>query len=108
MLRILLTLQVLLVPQVVQFNYPVWDEGLEGFDRQAYIWNGINDGFDIGWLDYAQPTHYDNPSIPTVEWQDIAITNWIVKCHKKGFLLGPFTESNCPIKNLFFALSSLF
>ena len=93
----------LLVPQVVQFNYPVWDEGLVGFDRRAYIWNGISDGFDIGWLDNARPIYYDNPSIPTTGIQDVAITNWIVKCHKKGFLLGPFTASNCPIKDLFFA-----
>ena len=65
----------------------MWDEGLVGFDRQAYIWNGITDGFDIGWLEAAQPTYYDDPCIPTIPEQDIAITNWIVKCHTKGFCL---------------------
>ena len=54
-------------------------------------------------MEDAQPIHYDNPSIPTVLSQDIFITNWILKCHAKGFLLGPFTESNCPIKNLYFS-----
>ena len=98
-----MTLQIVLVPHVVNFNFPVWNEALAGFDRDAYIWNGINDGFDIGWLENAQPTYYENPTIPTVESQDIFITNWIVKCHKKGFLLGPFTASNCPFKNLIFA-----
>ena len=102
-LRILLTLQVLLVPHVVEFNYPVWNEGLQGFEKEAYIWNGINDGFELGWLEGAQPKYYDDPCIPTVLSQDIFITNWIVKCHAKRFLLGPFTKSNCPFKNLFFA-----
>ena len=102
-LKILLSLQLLVVPNVVNFNYPVWNEALDGFERDAYIWNGINDGFDIGWIDGAEPAYYANPSIPTVHSQDIFITNWIVKCHAKGFLLGPFTESNCPFKKLIFA-----
>ena len=57
----------------------------------------------MGWLDEAEPIHYDNPSVTTCRSQQVFITNWLVNCHKKGFLLGPFSQANCPFKNLVFS-----
>ena len=34
--------------------------------------------------------------VPTTVPQDLSITNWIVKCHQKGFLLGPFQDELLP------------
>ena len=101
--RTLALLKVLLLPAPVGFNYPLWRDGLQGFDREDYIWNGIKFGFDIGWIPNTTPTYTDDPVLPTSVGQDIAITNWIVKCHKKGFLLGPFTDDTLPYTVVYLA-----
>ena len=87
-LRILLSLQVLLIPQLYNSTTHSRKMVLSG-DRKTYILSGINDGFDMGWLEHAYPYHYNTPGIPTTEIQDVLITNWIVKCHSNGIILGP-------------------
>ena len=99
----LLILQIFTVPAPVGFNFNVWKDGLQGYEDAQYIWAGINDGFDIGWIQGAEPTYVENPYIPVSDDQQLAITRWIVKRHAAGILLGPFTTQNCPFKKLHFS-----
>ena len=102
-LNVLLSLSILVAPRPVGFNYAVWEDAMEGYGDAAYIWRGINDGFDIGWLDGMEPDFGQDPTLPTTESDDFEITQWIVKRHASGILLGPFTEESCPFPQLYFA-----
>ena len=98
------SLQTLVVPKPVGFNYDIWESELASYDDAPYILQGIHDGFDIGLMDNPpEPTHIDNPTLPTTLKMDEWITNWILKSVTKGFLLGPFTEQTVPIKNLVYS-----
>ena len=97
-------MQTLFVPKPVGFNYDVWATELSDYHDATYILQGISDGFDIGLMsDPPQPTYSDNPTLPVNPCLDTWILDWIIKCINKGFLLGPFTESNCPVKDVYFS-----
>ena len=87
---VLFFLYVLTVPIPVGFNYDVWNDALYGYSDYNFVWNGIHDGFDIGWIPNAEPTYVDNPYIPVSEPAQFAITRWLIKRHASGILLGPF------------------
>ena len=99
----LLLLCVFTAPTPVGFNYEVWKDGLQGYPDAPYIWDGINNGFDIGWIQGAEPTFVDAPYIPVSTDQQLSITRWLVKRHAAGILLGPFTAENCPFKQLYYS-----
>ena len=92
-----------MVPQPAQFNYPVWDSGLSNYFDREYIWQGINDGFDIGWIDGAEPTYVQSPHLKTSQEDQYSIAQWIVERHASGILLGPFTDDTCPFDNVHFS-----
>ena len=100
---VLFFLYVLTVPIPVGFNYDVWNDALYGYSDYNFVWNGIHDGFDIGWIPNAEPTYVDNPYIPVSEPAQFAITRWLIKRHASGVLLGPFTVDNCPFAELHFS-----
>ena len=96
-ISILIFLTVLFQPNPVGFNYPVWQKTLNEYHDAEYVWQGINDGFDIGWIDGAQPDYVDVPQLSSDKDEQLDITKWLVKRHASGVLLGPFAEDNCPV-----------
>ena len=72
-------LNVVLLPQPAQFNYLVWNSGLSDYVDREYIWHGINDGFDIGWIDGAEPTYVESPHLKTSQEDQYSIAQWIVE-----------------------------
>ena len=99
----LAALSVVLVPQSIGFNYNLWSNSLDDYFDKYYILSGISDGFDIGWIDGTEPTYVHNPTIQTSDVDKLDILNWVLKRHASGILLGPFTDQNCPFKNLHFS-----
>ena len=102
-IHLLLLLTVVLVPKPVGFQVEAWENGLQGYSDADYILSGIQDGFDIGWIDGAEPTRVRDPYIPTSETEKLEITRWIAKRHASGILLGPFTEKTCPFDDVYYA-----
>ena len=100
---VLFFLYVLTVPVPVAFNYDVWHDAMYGYSDYNFVWNGINDGFDIGWIPNAEPTYEPDPYIPVSEASQFAITRWLLKRHAAGILLGPFTVDTCPYPDLHFS-----
>ena len=91
MIYLLLSVQTLLVPKPVGFNFDLWESGLEGYYEKEYILQGIQDGFDIGLLDnHPEPTYIEYPSVPTDPTQDLAIADWLEKNVKKRFFVRAF------------------
>ena len=96
-------LNVVTVPFTPDFNYNVWEYALHGYSDAKWVLDGIYSRFDIGWIDGKEPTHVDNPSIPTTSHEKLDITLWLDKRHAAGQLLGPFTEDTCPYKDAHFS-----
>lgn len=82
----------------------MWQQALVNYHDRQWLLPGLLEGYDIGLRENVpQVTYTANPTLPTDKWMDIAITNWVIKCANKGFLLGPFTADNCPFDRLFFS-----
>ena len=103
MFYLLVFLNVVATPFTPGFNYDIWRDALDGYEDAKWVWDGITTRFDIGWIDGAEPTHVDNPFIPTTPQEQLDITLWLVKRHDAGQLLGPFTDETCPIKDVHFS-----
>ena len=69
------------------------------------IVTNLVDGFDIGLKEdfiepVGAPSDQYGPVLPTSAEVQLAITQWLAKGVAKGYILGPFTNQNNPIKNL--------
>ena len=53
------------------------------------IWNEIHGRVSLCLSKDAVPIAIDNSTVTTTYEQGGAITDWLVKWHEKGFLLGP-------------------
>ena len=88
-------------PPPSRFDIRVWVKALHKHPDQQYFWfiiDGISRGFDIG-NNGIIPTG-KRRNLPTNNFEKIKITQWLFKGVTKGYILGPFTDANLPIKNL--------
>ena len=79
------------MPVYKQFNIPLWKKYLKNYSKREYIINGLINGFSLNIRTDIKPTFQMCNILGTLN-QQIKITQWIVKRHAKGQLLGPFTK----------------
>ena len=95
------TIPIRFKPPISRFNVVKWEFELRDhpdLDFKKFILNGLGNGFAIG-NNGTIPTGKDR-NLPTSDVQKEAITHWLFSGVKKGHILGPFTDANCPIKNV--------
>ena len=95
------TIPVRYKPPISRFNVAKWEFELKDnpdSEFKSFILNGLSNGFAIG--NNGTIATGKDKNLPTSEVKKVAITNWLFSGVKKGFILGPFTEGNCPIKNV--------
>lgn len=66
--------------------------------RGQFVVDGLaNGGFDIGVVDEFEIPLTSDKQLPSLDFgQRYAITNWLVNCIAKGFVIGPFLPDAVP------------
>ena len=108
LLMMLTSVAIRWVPQRMEFNFDLWQEHLmdyipseDGMLSGDEIVDGLKYGFDIGLIEnHPEPVWTHQPRIQLPFDVKLAITEWLVKGIKKGYILGPFIGGTCPIVNV--------
>ena len=108
-----------LVPTPTPFNLALWEAHLADYivvengvveHRGQFVYDGLaNGGFDIGVEDDFDIPPNSDAKLPSLDFgQRYAVTHWLVKCIKKGFVIGPFLPDHVPQYLNPFKLSPVF